>query len=168
MLLGQIGAEEKIILDFTFVGFDNYVYLITQQNGSFVDIATNQNGQKVEQIHKIKSGYRVIVPANWDVLIAFAPESNNDGRVETSNGGYLLVRAYLKPKITIEDWNQKLMEFLNLLRIGEIDIFPNKPEPDPVPLPVPTPQPQPKPSGDNSTNSTTNSNSTTSNSTSSN
>jgi hypothetical protein len=37
----------------------------------------------------------VIVPANWEIMIAFAPESNDDGTVETAQNGFIKVRAFL-------------------------------------------------------------------------
>ena len=64
------------------------------------------------------------MPAEYDILISFAPISNKDGTMETTRNGGIQVKAYLEPATSLSDWNGKVHQFKNILRQGEVDIFP--------------------------------------------
>jgi hypothetical protein len=60
--------------------------------------------------------------------------SNNDGSIETGHGS-IKVKTYMKPKIELSDFTGLLGKFINILRLGELNIFPEEKEPE-VPPPI--------------------------------
>lgn len=98
-----------------------------------------------------------MIPAEYDVLISFAPVSAKSGK--TTNTGSITLNAFLA-HIQLNDYLPYMTSFLNVLRPGENDIFklnnipkilapgeekPVEPTPPtPVVVPEPTVEPEPE------------------------
>jgi hypothetical protein len=39
----------------------------------------------------VKNGQRFVIPAEYDILITFAPISNDDGSILTNKGGFIKI-----------------------------------------------------------------------------
>jgi len=65
-------------------------------------------------------GSRLLVPAEYDILVSFAPAATDDDR--TQIGGNFKITAFVKEQIELSDWKEG--HFVNVLRPGEIDFFP--------------------------------------------
>lgn len=127
LILGNSKPEEKIKLDITMQGFENYMYVILQPKGQFNDVWKNQSTKARQAIYKAEHGARFMIPTDYDVLISFAPVSNNNGIEKTSINGGVSLRAELVDKVKLTDRTQEMAmytTFVNVLRPGEIDIFP--------------------------------------------
>lgn len=70
-------------------------------------------------MRKISNGKKYILPAEQDVLITFAPFSNNDGSSKVNKGGRFAVKATYKVDVKKEEKQDKNTE--NVLRPGETD-----------------------------------------------
>ena len=63
-------------------GFDNDVIFIVQPRGKFYDFnfrSETNNPEKMTKVRKSQDGSKYIIPAEYDILVSFAPISNAFG-----------------------------------------------------------------------------------------
>ena len=68
-----------------------------------------------------------MIPTDYDVLVSFAPVANIDGSERTSINGGVSLRVELVDKVKLSDRTLDMAmygQFVNVLRPGEIDIYP--------------------------------------------
>ncbi len=86
----DINLTGNTIIDIWIQGFDNYVYIILQKHDLFNDI-TKKDKNVVQKSMLVKNGQRFVIPAEYDILITFAPISNDDGSILTNKGGFIKI-----------------------------------------------------------------------------
>ena len=75
-----------MIIDINFEGFDNFVSLIFQKLDD-LDGTEHESDEDIQQEYPAENGSTFILPGEYDVIIMFAPQSNNDETTLVNNGG---------------------------------------------------------------------------------
>lgn len=101
------------------VGFDNDIFIIVQPRDKFYDFnfrSETNNPEKMTKVRKSYQGAKYIIPAEYDVLVSFAPVSYAFGSesVPIDDG---------KLKIQVK-WIQDTTEYLNDLDTELIERLP--------------------------------------------
>lgn len=68
------------------IGFDEEVYVIIQPRGQFYDFSISNPVNDVTKIYRAYFGRKFLIPAEFDVLISFAPIRYEEKAQATTNG----------------------------------------------------------------------------------